>query len=390
MRVPMKRKTWSTRRKVLLVSAILLFWSSSSLLAQEELESTRWMRAEPERLEALVSDLFSAISVVAVADSLDPAHRVLAIGARMSPGDQVQLYFHAHERDGWDHARLHVDLRDDLVLFVRIRSSGGVFEAARAIFRTHWLPTLLEIDSPLELQVIEYLGTPPGLRLSMGTAREYSCVGFRIEGDLSVGGESLDLELFGISPGGTICLPMTDPARLGANLPVGTGRHEFRIRYHGRTDLHELVVTDSTFRLVPRSATFTRADTSLGLRVPRHTFALNCGRLENAPGLCEDVTTWIASRSGIESFEFPGDGVIAYERGPGTFRYFRYAREEALDEVLRCLPRIEDQIREAVGVTLTIETWDGRRFVASSRRSNHEPHIEAPRTVTAQCDSAGP
>lgn len=377
-----------------LLACVALQCVAAGCATAQAMDSTRWAMFTGEQLEALITDLFATVSV---AGDSQAVARVVGAADRLELGEEARLRFVASNQD--DVQPLYVDLANELYTYVRFRSSGRVFEAAETVFRKHWIRSLRAIEGLLELSVVEAVpagGGIPELVLSLQTAREFGCLGYQIEADLAretgADGESLlRLQLLGISPPGGICAQAFGPADLRQALPAERGRYTLRITYADQADVYALTITDSTVLLVPRQASFTNADTRLLLRRPPRSFAFYCGTTTSAAELCTDIHHWLARQPGIEPMSFPEGGVIPYSRGIGTQHqarhYYRYAGEEALEAVERCFSEIRDQVREAVGIVLTIETWTGRLIQVMSQRSLHERHIEAPLRVTTSCEA---
>lgn len=261
-----------------------------------------------------------------------------------------------------------------------------------------WRPSLGEIEGGVELEVRERVrprGRPPTLELAVATVHEYGCAGHRVETELSRGGDSLRLELLGVSTGGGLCAPMMAPAEGAVELDLTPGRYALTVALEGAEDRYRLVLTEAAVRLHPLRSTFSSADTRLRLRRPRRSFALYCGTTAERAPLCGRLRSWVASREGVTVHEFRPDGVVPYRRGTG-FRHdeqahFRYRVAAALEPVRSCLARLDAALRGLSGTRVAVELWTGELVEARGRdRGPREDGDLEPPAGAAPCLPAVP
>lgn len=231
--------------------------------------------------------------------------------------------------------------------------------------------------------------SPPALGITMSTVREFGCLGYAIEHDFRRDGSTLTLELTGVHNPSEVCPAAIGPARLNRNLRVEPGRYTLVVRSGTLEDRFALEVTPAFTRLAAeRAPRFVQADERVRWRFPPGSFALSCTNVQVAKPVCDDLEGWLARQPGIRRLSF-GEGANPYrpERAPRPDEQASFWRYEgaALGRVRRCLSVVEGEIREAVGVSLRVDTWDGQRITAWSTRSYHEPHIPMPARVTAGC-----
>jgi len=269
----------------------------------------------------------------------------------------------------------------------------GLIAAIRDVIWKAHLESLLPLEG-VRLDLRERLWTrlkPPTVVLTVETVTTYGCLGYGIDHRFSQRGDTMDLELFGVSPPMSLCPAMLGPARMLRTLDVPPGHYMLLVRYRESPARFALDVTDSSTKVTTERADFVHADDRLRWRFPPRSLELTCG---NAGPVCDDVGRWLAHQPGISPFSFSPEGLNPYQpdaaSDPNPERMlFRYANDEALAPVKRCFAEIEGRIREAVGLFLTLQTWKGERITAWSRRSFHEPHIGEPERVTTgpQCST---
>lgn len=280
----------------------------------------------------------------------------------------------------------HVDVR------FQAADTGLIAVLRDVIWKAH-LASLLPLEGvrlDLRDRLWVHLG-PPKLVLGVWTETVYGCLGYAIEHRFSQRGDTMDLELFGVSPPMGPCPAMLGPARLARELDVLPGHYTLLVRYRETSGRFTVDVTDSSTKVTTDLADFVHADERLRWRFPPRSLELTCG---NAGPVCDDVGRWLAHQPGISPLSFSPEGLNPYQPDaaidPNSERmHFRYANDEALAPVKRCFAEIERRIREAVGLFLTLQTWKGERITAWSRRSFHEPHIGEPERVTTgpQCST---
>jgi hypothetical protein len=221
----------------------------------------------------------------------------------------------------------------------------------------------------------------------METVRQYGCLGFGIDHAFSQRGDTLLVELFGVSSPTGVCPTALGPAVLRRELHLTPGRYALVIDYRGASDRLEVALTDSSMALTTIRGSFVEADERLRWRYPHRSFALYCQNVQVAQPVCEDVERWLSRQPGIFPLRFSPKGLNPYRPGVNTsdekVAFFRYADDRALERVRRCFAEIETRIRDAVGVALTVQTWTGADVTAWSGRSYDQPHIMMPAQVTA-------
>lgn len=351
------------RRLPLLTLAMLLAVASSG--QPQDVESTRSLRLQGDHREIL-DDLLGPVHPESTDELLDRVERVVQ-GLRL--GDRATFRVPAVAEG--ELAYLEMEIASDLGEFVRFRGSGAPFRVVRDAVEARWRGSLLAIDDTVRLAVSERTwprGSPPELRLSYRTVREFSCDGYRLEAEFGRTSDTLRLELWGVAPPRGLCGQMISPAAGGVELDLGTGSYTLAVDRDGERDVYELLVTDSTMRLRTVRAAFTAADTRVILRRPPNSFALYCGTTTSRAPLCGRFRSWVASREGITVHTFPAGGVVPYRGGIGTHHaerhYFRYGSRTDLEPVRTCLDRLKRVLSGLEGTHMTVELWNGEWFTA--------------------------
>lgn len=235
----------------------------------------------------------------------------------------------------------------------------------------------------------------PAMVLGIETVQQYGCLGFRIRYSFVRRVDTLRVVLGAIERPKDLCALMLGPATMGQVLALPSGHYVLLIQGGKVSDQLELVITDSSSNLVSKRTTFVAADERFWWRYPRNSLALFCeNSLGVAKSLCADVHGWLTTQPGIVQLYFPPKGVNPYRpdsslSGDQMLSVFRYRDPGALAVVRHCFSEIEVEIRETVGVALTIRTWTGDQITAWSRKSYHEPHIPVPARVTPGPACAG-
>lgn len=238
-------------------------------------------------------------------------------------------------------------------------------------------------------------GVLPSMVLEIQTVRQYSCLGFAIRYSFARRKDTLTVVIGGIERPKDFCANALGPATMGQVLVLPSGRYVLLIQGGRVSDQLQLVITDSSSNLVTRRATFVEADERFWWRYPPHSVALFCeNSLGVAKSLCADVHRWLAAQPGIVELYLPPNGVNPYRpdsslSGDQMLSVFRYKDAGALEMVRGCFSEIEAEIRETVGVVLTIRTWTGDQYAVWSHRAYHEPHISVPERVTTGPRCAG-
>ncbi len=105
--------------------------------------------------------------------------------------------------------------------------------------------------------------------------------------------------------------------------------------------------------------------------------------MKRARALCADAQAWVARQPGIFRLSFSPGAINPYNPRPAGppddgIGFFRYDRVPSYEALRPCFDGIDTAIRDAVGVSVTVEDWRGVTITAYSRRSFHERHIEVP------------
>jgi len=223
----------------------------------------------------------------------------------------------------------------------------------------------------------------PRIVLAVSTAKEFGCLGFYIDHDLWLARDTLYLELHGVTTGSDLCMTAMGPASLSRELPLRNGRLPLLVSYRGNSDRLRLDISDSATIVTGLDSGVVEADERPRWRSPRNSFYLACS--DRGGGFCDDVRRWLVRQPGISPNSFPAGGINPYR--PEDYAaegriFYRYDKPRSFELLRQCFASMEDQIREAVGVSVGLETWRGEYINAYSRRANHEPHIEPPARVT--------
>lgn len=233
----------------------------------------------------------------------------------------------------------------------------------------------------------------PILELGIATVRTFGGLCFRIQNSLARRGDTVWVHLLGIASPRTaraaaLCPAMIGPATMVRPLPLRAGRYPLFIDFRNKKDTLTLTITDSSTILTGVRTTFVHPDERLRWRFPWHSFAFFCENTEVASLVCADVERWLTRQPGITELRLSPLGINPY--WPDTTNHpgqrmvvFGYTNNAVLGRIRGCFAEIQNEIREAVGVFLTIRTWTGDRITAGSARSLHQPHIQMPQTVTS-------
>jgi hypothetical protein len=232
-------------------------------------------------------------------------------------------------------------------------------------------------------------GGVPTLVLAMRTAQEFGCLGFAIRHSYALSGRTIVISLTGVEPpGGEVCLTAEGPATMSQPLAIAPGTYALLVMHGGATDRHRLEVTSRAARLVPLRRSFTTAETRPSYRIARNSFFVECGNLEDAAPVCDELIGWVARQPGITRIPIPADGRHPYLGRVGTpederAAVFGYADANVIARLRGCVARLEPYIRESVGIVVKVETWTGERFQAYSSRSWNEPNRAPPEHAVA-------
>lgn len=232
----------------------------------------------------------------------------------------------------------------------------------------------------------------PALELGIATVRTFGGLCFRIQNSLARRGDTVWVHLFGIARPrsarvAALCPAMIGPATMVRPIRLPAGRYLLFIDYRNKTDSLTLTITDSSAILTGARTSFVHPDERLRWRFPRHSFAFFCENTEVGLLVCDDVERWLTRQPGITELRLSPQGLNPY--WPDTTNHpgqrivvFGYTNDSVLGTIGRCFADIQNQIREVVGVFLTIRTWTGDRITAWSGRSYDQPHIQVPQYVT--------
>jgi len=148
-----------------------------------------------------------------------------------------------------------------------------------------------------------------------------------------------------------------------------SGRYVLLIQGGRVSDQLQLVITDSSSNLVTKRATFVEADerfwcdtrltvlpcSARTALVPQILMRGRAPMVGSTAGHRRAVLPTERRQSVSARFSLSGDQMLSV---------FRYKDAGALDMVRRCFSEIEAEIRETVGVVLTIRTWTGDQYAS--------------------------
>jgi hypothetical protein len=226
------------------------------------------------------------------------------------------------------------------------------------------------------------------LSLHMATIDQYPCLGFGIGHSFTRRQDTLEFVLSRIvAPIGDLCNTAIGPAELRRELPVSAGHYTLLIGTRTTRDRIELDVTDSSFVLMAKQPSFIALDERVWWRRPTKSMAFYCQNVNVALAVCDDIKRWLAARADVQRVRFAGAGVNPYwpdsSKTPDlTVATFRYVDDSVVRAIRRCFAEVDIKIKQAVGVSLIIQTWKGERITAWSKRSYDEPHTAIPKRVT--------
>lgn len=229
--------------------------------------------------------------------------------------------------------------------------------------------------------------------MQVATVRQYGCLGFNIKHDYVRRGDTLAFRLTGVEAMPNVCAAAMGPAILSKSLHLASGRYTVDIERDAAHDYFGLSITDSTFAVVPRSATSIVADSRTWWRRPLRSIAFSCGNERQA--LCDDVRRWFGGREDVKEISFGSSGVNPYAHtsldsvsSPTTT--YLVTHDSTMSAIRRCFAEIQTKIRDAVGVSLQVQFWNGSGIWIWSNKSYSEPHIAAPPQVTegAECSKS--
>lgn len=225
-------------------------------------------------------------------------------------------------------------------------------------------------------------GADPRIVLAVSTANQFGCLA-HIDHELWLVRDTLYLDLHGATTPSDFCMDMMGPPNLSRELPLRNGRFPLLVSYRGNSDRLMLDISDTATMVTGLDSGVVEADERPRWRNPRNSFYLACS--DRGGGFCDDVRRWLVRQPGISQASFPAGGINPYR--PEDYAtegriFYRYDKQPSFELLRQCFASIEDQIREAVGVSVGLETWRGEYINAYSRRANHERHIEPPGRVT--------
>ncbi len=226
-------------------------------------------------------------------------------------------------------------------------------------------------------------GAEPRLVVSLSTQAQFGCLGNYIDHELWLARDTLYLELHGVTAPSGLCMTEMGPATLSRELPLGNGRFPLLVSYRGSTNHLILDIADTATVVTGLDSALIEADERPRWRFPRNSFYLACS--DRGGGFCDDVRSWLVQQPGISQDSFPGGWINPFR--PEDYRpegriFYRFDQLPSFERLRQCFASIDDQIREAVGVGVGLETWRGERIDIYSRRANDERHIEPPDRVT--------
>ena len=273
---------------------------------------------------------------------------------------------------------------------VRIQvADSALMQAIRAHLAELAIDSLIPIDRVrLTLSEERLPGTPPRLFLGLRTVREFSCLGYYIDHDMRRGGvDTIYLNLHGVAAKGDVCPAMVGPATMSRELSLLPGKYKLLVTYRGRRDRLILDLSDTATAVIGLDSSLVEADERPRWRYPRNSFAFHCGTLGQARDLCADAQAWLGRQPGITRYSFAQGAINPYSPDPASrpdqgITFFLYDREISFERLRLCFGAIDNEIREAVGVFLSVEDWRGVSIGANSRRSFHQRHIEVPKRVS--------
>jgi hypothetical protein len=256
-------------------------------------------------------------------------------------------------------------------------------------------------DSIRKIRLVVEEGAPDkphkehALSLHMATIDQYPCLGFGIGHSFTRRRDTLEFVLSRIVAPNGDCYAAIGPAELRRELPDSAGHYTLLIGTRTTQDRLELDISDSSFVLIAKRVSFTTADERLWWRRPPQSMAFYCENVNVALPVCDDIKRWLTVRPDVHRLRFGETGVNPYwpdsSKTPDfTVATFRYVDDSVLRVIRRCFAEVDTKIKEAVGVSLTIQTWKGERITAWSKRSYDEPHIPIPKRVTDGPACVGP
>jgi hypothetical protein len=220
--------------------------------------------------------------------------------------------------------------------------------------------------------------------LTLKTRREFRCLGYYIDHDLSQGRDTITLNLHGVSPPTGPCPAMVGPAQLGRKLDTSNTKVILLVRYRDKTDRLVLNISDTGTVVLGLDSSLVEADERPRWRYPRKSFAFHCSNIHVARAICDDVEHWLAQEPGISPISLPTGWINPYDPDPASFpdrstSLFRYDSEKAFERLRLCLGAIGNQLRGTKGVDLMLEDSRGAYISAGSRWGNP---AELPTRVT--------
>ena len=250
---------------------------------------------------------------------------------------------------------------------------------------------------PLRVEVGEEVraGRTPRIELRLSTVAEHGCSDVGIRANVRRHTDTVVVQANGLVWSGFWCDNAIGPARFTAPLDLAFGRYVLAVNANERTDFFDLQVSNDRIQLRPamRVPIVTIADTTVFWRAPRYSFALSCGTYKYGPELCDDLGAWIERQRGVSRFFFTSGGRLPYRiRSPTQYeetRYYTYRSDAVLPILRGCFPKIERQVKRAVGIMILLQTQNGELMKAQSTRSFDELHVEPPHRVTDGAESCG-
>lgn len=225
--------------------------------------------------------------------------------------------------------------------------------------------------------VQEWVGRDPGqptFLLTIESAATYQCGGYTISHHVTSSLDTIRVATYGVlapSPPTQLCDGGPAPALAEVRLPREKSHRILLVADGARTDTLDLIVTDETFQLKARNASFVAPDERLRLRYPERGLVAGC---HPAGSFCDGFFRWLHNHPGISAHPMPTEGINPWwpdgnRQGSMTFQY---ASLEVLGSVFLCIDAIQVVIEPTMGMTLGVGTWAGEGRGAYSRRSSQD------------------
>ena len=256
------------------------------------------------------------------------------------------------------------------------------------------------LNSPVVLSVRETFPNyatdeDPLPTILLATAEDLECCNYVIVSNLQPVGSTLGISISGVKLPGRICYTAFGPAQAEFVVPQMAKYRQIVLWYHGQTDLYDVAVDDSTFRISQRGEHFAELADTLVWRFPKRSFVYTCGTLTEDSCLCTQFRDSLMAHLSLAPISAPTEGYWPYTRRSQGHYYdmpaevYRYSDESAFQTAGALLAAFKrTTLAGHSGVGIELRNWRNTSYASWMIPASSGPGEEVSRNVLSQSEFA--